>query len=1407
MRRILTLAALAATVLFSGMNLAVSAADNLPVTVDINGEAVTFDSQPQIMNDRVMVPMRAIFEKLGCYVFWDNDSKTAKGVRNGHVVSIVVGDKNAYVDSQRKELDQAAVITAEERILVPLRFVSEALGADVEWNGDQRNVSIADSVKNQYFYIASNSFLDIGSWNIDGNNIKGRMDEDVSKTQPAIAKVNVVRPGSYRLWVRAKDFATNQQGTRYFNAAVDDMKSEKTFGKHGQEGFIWEDGGTFELTEGEHTLSLIDSSAFFARCEGVILTDDMDFVPPDDLKELETVCKAVDPYIALPPVSYPEWTKADFAEDSTAVIENDSYKLVFYHGNTDKGSLIQNEVYTKNNGEWVKIKSRNEELAVLMMKAESTEYNTTENQTQWVDQTFDFQGQQLKRLTNGFFKAGTQSWFVPTKMEQISDDAVRLYAENGDGTLTITYLLDHTFEEPKVTLNAKFAKDGAYSFLMYSGDGVKYEDYDTVTSPYLYVKHLLPADDSIISEPFLRTPMYTLNYKADNNVKTPGRELTSGVVVDPSCVSQRIAYPDTAEFGMVYRTPTGLVRPQICAPIFGTDSSRFQAGDTYEFSYRIINQFDTWYNTYKHVVRDLYNVKDLRTNYFTSLNEAIYNATDLWLDDYYGGWDPKAMSYYNMEARDVTTQSNMLEAIQKYLITGEDEILDERAVPTLAYLLSRPKTSFKYNETMGGSMSLYVNEGLPSKIGSPTNYEAYVFGGLYEMTQGRMPFLLDYALNKANDTTLMSQKYLYKYTGNEIYKKNVIAKADDLLKNNINTGEKREAELWGFVIYDYTQMLSTFIPAYEMTGEQKYLDGAEEAGRLLCTALSAVGYQNGYAEKDYYTDADVIGDRPVVHLDIDFFWRGDKKLRPGFKLDDNGITFSTFDKSLLYKGTVPGWAPATVGLGVEHPLSAKFGSHITANAWAGNFMKLAGYTGDEMFATMARNAMIGRFGNYNGYSIERYQVNGMLPDYPYKGPDFNTIYYHHIPVFMAIVDDYLINSVWYASEGNIKFPSLYQGGYAYFDTNQYGAQPGKFYDEEDMWLWNTRGILETDSVNVDYICARKDGKLGIALLNEGNDEMTTTVKLGEKIQDGNKVNTKAVLYDAEGKKSEIEITNGSFTVTIPSKGIQSLVVDIPQITVPAYYNKFTYSNEIGQTVSEHKRGKGYVIQLSKDVYHAFVYVTDTYKEMSSLTINYKIGDESYSQTVQSYPYEFLIKVEDPSKEFVYNLTAIDVNGKQEDLGGGTLRPIDTDQTSKQGITQKRVPIDRQVQSTSNLLPASSLPKTEEFDKTDLKIDSVGQDSNANFRLVTNKNGLPAGVDCDNIKNATVEMKWSKNDGSGEYTAFSYVMDCEDRGGNVILVIPSTRDVRAEAWFTTTDTLKQLTLHYKLPDYAEETVTK
>ena len=55
----------------------------------------------------------------------------------------------------------------------------------------------------------------------------------------------------------------------------------------------------------------------------------------------------------------------------------------------------------------------------------------------------------------------------------------------------------------------------------------------------------------------------------------------------------------------------------------------------------------------------------------------------------------------------------------------------------------------------------------------------------------------------------------------------------------------------GFVYGDYTTMTATLTAAYELTGEKKYLDKAEESGRLLMAAIWTTGYQNDYATTDY----------------------------------------------------------------------------------------------------------------------------------------------------------------------------------------------------------------------------------------------------------------------------------------------------------------------------------------------------------------------------------------------------------------------------------------------------------------------------------------------------------------------------------------------------------------------------
>lgn len=1378
--------------------LPVKAEDNR-ITVILNDEALSFDTEPIIVNDRVLVPMRSIFEELGCYVEWDDTSKTATGTHNGTVIKIMLNSEVAVVDNELYTLDQSAIIK-DDRVLVPTRFVSEALGAEVTWNENTRTVNISKESAYQYILGDVNSFSDLGTWTISSGCLLGKTDADISSAVPAVMKLNVAEAGTYHLWVKARDYATNQPGSRYFTAAVDSVQSKVTFGKHGKEGFVWTDGGTFELSSGEHTVSLIDTSAFYPRCSGVLLTNQDDFVPPEDDAELNKITKPLDPFSDLPATVYPLWTKKTLEPERTASIENDSFKLNFYQCSSSYGTVVQNEIYAKNNGEWIKLKDRTEENAYLLMKAKSSTYYSTVQQEHWFTQQIEYNGVTRERLTKDYYDAGIPSWFIPESFEQKSDLEIVLHSSNSDGTLDISFSFDELCKEPKLIFNAKFNNDGAYSFLMYSGDGVKFEDYDTVTAPLLYVKKAIPETASVLSEPFMYTPMYTLNYEADNDVKTPGLELTSGLAVDPENIPQDYAYPDTGRYGVVFWTPDNLVRPQVCAPLFGTEACNFKANDTYTFSCRILNSFSGWYDVMKHVAEDMYNVSDIRTNYYTSFNDAIYNTSDLWLDDLYGGWDPKAMAYYNIEGRDLTTQSNPIEAVQKYLLTEDEKILDTRTVPTIAYVLSRKAQHFKYNDTEGGAVGVYAKE-VPGTIGAPMNYESYVFGSLYEMTQGRMPYLLDYALNDASATTLMSQKMMYKYTGDETIYKNIIAQADELLRNNTNTGDSRMLNIDGFVLRKYMDMLSTFIPAYEITGDEKYLKGAEEGGRLLCTSLATTGYQNNYAENDYTIDPEKTSERIIMNEISPFFWHGDFQWRMGNDIGDFSI-----HREALQKETVPGWLPAQTGLGTEHQLTPQYGAYITMNVWAGNLMKLAGYTGDDYFAVMARNAMIGRFGNYVGYYLDRYTAHQQKADYPYTGPDYTSIYYHHIPVFMAMLDDYLINSVWYESNRNIEFPNLYQGGYAYFDTNQYGYAPGKFYDEEDMWLWLDRGIINTENVNTDYICAKKDGVLGIALLNEDNKDMTTTISLGEKIEGGSKFNGEGVLYDADGNKQTVKIANGSFDVTIPSKGIMSVIINIPTVKEPSYANKYSYSNKLGNTVSEHTDGKGFVIQVDKDVYHAYVYVTDMETQMSSLTINYQIGNETYSQTVNSYPFEFLIKVDDANKAFKYTLTGSMKNGTQKSMGGGTLQPLAS--FNDDTISLHRTVTDITAQKTSNILAPRVKPVVKRFATIEPKITTLGATSLDEFRMVINTGYFPFTVTENNLSNIVVEEEWHNKADDTTIKAYSFVRANEMRGANTLLLVPSTKDTPSTEYFLSNPDMElKVKLHYLMPDYAVDDATK
>ena len=102
------------------------------ITVLINGSKVEFDQKPVIIEDRTLVPLRAIFEGLGAEVLWDGDTQTVTAIKDNTKITLQIGSAEMYIGSDIKALDVPAMLLGG-RTMVPVRAVSEAFGCAVNW--------------------------------------------------------------------------------------------------------------------------------------------------------------------------------------------------------------------------------------------------------------------------------------------------------------------------------------------------------------------------------------------------------------------------------------------------------------------------------------------------------------------------------------------------------------------------------------------------------------------------------------------------------------------------------------------------------------------------------------------------------------------------------------------------------------------------------------------------------------------------------------------------------------------------------------------------------------------------------------------------------------------------------------------------------------------------------------------------------------------------------------------------------------------------------------------------------------------------------------------------------------------------------------------------------------------------
>ncbi|MDR0671773.1 MAG: copper amine oxidase N-terminal domain-containing protein [Oscillospiraceae bacterium] len=145
-KSICLLLALACLLLCAGPA-ALAAPDKIRVFLD--GEEIIFDVDPFIESGRTLVPVRAIAEALGCLVDWYPESDMAvisPDLRAGPTLAMALGSNMAYVGDEAVALDVPPRLVGG-RTFVPLRFLGEAFGLGVEWDGGARFVLLSDPVR------------------------------------------------------------------------------------------------------------------------------------------------------------------------------------------------------------------------------------------------------------------------------------------------------------------------------------------------------------------------------------------------------------------------------------------------------------------------------------------------------------------------------------------------------------------------------------------------------------------------------------------------------------------------------------------------------------------------------------------------------------------------------------------------------------------------------------------------------------------------------------------------------------------------------------------------------------------------------------------------------------------------------------------------------------------------------------------------------------------------------------------------------------------------------------------------------------------------------------------------------------------------------------------------------------
>lgn len=705
-----------------------------------------------------------------------------------------------------------------------------------------------------------------------------------------------------------------------------------------------------------------------------------------------------------------------------------------------------------------------------------------------------------------------------------------------------------------------------------------------------------------------------------------------GVVADPAEFPyQPLPTRYNNLFGVAVRNAAGLAQPMVFAPVLGGPNSKMAAGDNLSFRMRLFLTKDNCASAFETIARKTYGFKDYRKNSICSLNQTLDNEIDYGLSEYSRFNESLKGCSYATDVPGAVKNVSSLHPLEMALVTDDEEIFRKRAYPILEYMLSREQFLFCLDPKQKIQNPSRAMKGPAAPITELT--------ALYEISQKATPVFRRLAQDQfgrgriANLPTTESRRdwknaiALYRITQEKRLLEEAIAGADAYISRRIDTpqtdfSDPDSGSFWFAFAPNWIDLLNL----YELTGNTRYLDAAWKGARQYAM----------------------------------FVW-----MCP--RIPDGDILVNEGGKAPLYwylagKGhrqlsipeeMVPAWRPSAIGL-VAEGLSTSTGHRGVFMAHHAPWMlRLGYYKNDKFLQDIARSAVIGRSCNFPGYHINTARTTAYeKPDYPLREHEelsVNSFHYNHIWPHMALLLDYLITDAFVRSKGQIDFPSQFIEGYAYLIDKFYGHKPGTFYDDKDVYLWMPRKMLKTGSIELNYIAARGNNRLHIALMNQSNEQVTTELILNPGVIGLDIGKTyKAALWRENTPANTTTLSNGSLNVIVQPMGITAVTIEGIMIK-PKFQHKIQSLRESDAWKNDYASidfagAKAMILNMGSGLTTAYVYLQETDETLKQAKLNYSVGDRWQSQTDDEYPFEFTVPLDAEVDSFDFYIEGLKLNG-------------------------------------------------------------------------------------------------------------------------------------------------------------------